>query len=297
MRTVGEILQETRTKKGLTLEDVERETRIRKKNLLALEKSDWNSLPTTFIKGLLKNYSDFLGLEEKKILAFFRREYDEKKASAPKPLSDIKRRFFLTPAIVSFLLVGIVVAGISTYLFVQYRSFTAPPKLEIQEPQDNIKITSTEVNVIGQTWGDAELKINGEPVQVSPGGAFSVAVGLKEGVNIVVISAANKFGKVSTVRKTVVVENPEPKQNVLSSESKTLKLELRITGKSTFVTVEVDSKRVFNGLMVAGGKMNFEAEEKIKVRTKSAGHTKVVIDGQELIFGKEGEEAEKEFTL
>lgn len=297
MRTVGEILQEARTKKGLTLEDVERETRIRKKNLLALEKSDWNSLPTTFIKGLLKNYADFLGLEEKKILAFFRREYDEKNAADPKPLSDNKKRLFLTPSIVSFLLVGLVVAGITSYLFIQYRSFTAPPKLEIQEPKDNIKITSTEVNVIGRTWEDAELRINGEPVQVSPGGAFSVAIGLKDGVNVVVISATNKFGKVNTVRKTVVVEKPEPKQNVLSSQTKTLKMELSITSKSTFVIVEVDSKKVFDGLLVAGGKMNFEAKEKIKVRTKSAGHTKVIIDGHEQIFGKEGEEVEKEFTL
>ena len=296
MRTAGEILKEERTKKGVSLEEVETATKIRKKTLSALESGDWGSVPPTFIKGLLKNYADFLGIDEKRVLAFFRREYDEKKSTNPKLFSSEKRKFYLTPTFVSISLISILVIAVSWYLFSQYQSFTAAPKLEIAEPSDNTKTTSKEVNVIGQTWSDAQVKINGEMVQVSPGGTFSVSVGLKEGVNVLVISSANKFGKITTAKRTIVVETLTQEKNVLAEKNKLLSLDLEIINNSTFVTVDVDGREVFDGLMVTGSVTSFEAKENIKIRTKNAGNTKVVVDGQEMILGKEGEAIEREFT-
>ncbi|MCH7541948.1 DUF4115 domain-containing protein, partial [Patescibacteria group bacterium] len=157
-------------------------------------------------------------------------------------------------------------------------------------------LASNEVNVVGQTWSDADLKINGQSVQVSQGGAFSVAITLKEGINVLTITATNRFGKVSTVKRSIVVERPKPERSVLSSKDNILKLRLQITSKSTFVFVEVDGTKVFEGLMVSESSADFEAAEKIKIRTEDAGNTKVIIDGQELILGEEGEKVEKEFT-
>jgi len=207
MRTVGEILSEARTKKEITLEEAEKATKIRKKILQDLEKGNWNYLPATSIKGLLKNYASFLSLDEKRILAFFRREYDEKRAAKiVKPPQKMIRRFRLTPAVVTSLMLAGVVVVVFLYLFSQYRSFTAAPLLEIEEPKEGAKVSSLEVNVVGRTWDDATLKINGEQVQISPGGTFSVEVRLKEGVNDLTITSANRFGKISTVKRTVVVE-------------------------------------------------------------------------------------------
>ena len=207
MRTVGEILSEARNKKDISLEEAEKATKIRKKILQDLEKGNWNYLPATFIKGLLKNYAYFLSLDEKRILAFFRREYDEKKtAQAAKPPQKLSRKFRLTPAVITSLLLAIVVFAIGFYLFLQYRSFTAPPMLEIQEPKEGAKVSSLEVSVVGRTWEDAVLKINGKQVQVSPGGTFSVPVVLKEGVNTLTITSANRFGKINTVKRTLKVE-------------------------------------------------------------------------------------------
>ena len=296
MRTAGEILKEERTKKGVSLEEVETATKIRKKTLSALESGDWGSVPPTFIKGLLKNYADFLGIDEKRVLAFFRREYDEKKSTNPKLFSSEKRKFYLTPTFVSISLISILVIAVSWYLFSQYQSFTAAPKLEIVEPSDNTKTSSKEVSVIGQTWSDSEVKINGETVQISPSGTFSVSVGLKEGINVLVISSANKFGKITTVKRTIVVEPFTQDRQVLSEKNKTLSLSLQIINNSTFVTVDVDGREVFSGLMVSGSVTSFEAKESIKIKTKNAGNIKVVLDDQEMILGREGETTEREFT-
>lgn len=298
MKTAGEILKEARLKKGLSYSDVEEATKIRKGILRDLEEGNWSGLPPTYVKGLLKNYGEAVGLDEKRVLAFFRREFDEKKAPSPpnKPVERNKRFIRVTPALITSFLISLVTAGIIFYLFVQYQSFTAAPKLEIVEPADNTKISSLEINVIGQSWSDATVKINGEKIQVSPGGAFSVLVGLKEGVNLLTITSENRFGKIRSVKRTVAVEKAAVSLGADTIE-KTLNLDLEIVKKSTQMRIEVDGKEVFSGLMLLGSKKIFVARGKIKIWVEDAVSAKIIIDGEELVLGKEGESVEKEFIL
>ena len=93
-----------------------------------------------------------------------------------------------------------------------------------------------------------------------------------------------------------MVETSEKEKKVLSQENKILKLDLEIKDKSTFVSVEVDGKKVFDGLMVAGSKTIFEAKESLKIKTSDAGNTLVTIGGEKIILGEKGESVEKEFT-
>lgn len=297
MKRAGELLVEARNKKGLTLEEVEKETNIRKRVLQTLEEGDWEVLAPAYAKGLLKNYAKFLDIDEKKVLAFFRRDYDERKqATTVKKLESPGSRLRFTPAAVTVLLISILVLGVFFYLFSQYRSFTAAPKLEIFEPKNNTKLSAPQVNVVGKTYSDAILKINGEKVQVSPGGTFSVSVSLKEGINEINITAENRFGKVSTEKKVVVVDLADEKARSQETPA-ALKLQLSVPKKSTFIEITVDGKQVFAGLMLAGSSKSFEAREKIKVTTENAGSTLVKIDEEEFYLGKEGEKVDREFTL
>jgi len=69
METIGDILRESREQLGLTLEEVERSIRIRKMRLEALERGDFDSLPSRVqALGFLRNYADFLGLDPDKLL-------------------------------------------------------------------------------------------------------------------------------------------------------------------------------------------------------------------------------------
>lgn len=295
MRTVGEILKQEREKKNLTLDQIEKNTKIRKKVLQQLEEGDWGKLSPTYIKGLLKNYAAHLGLNEKNTLAFFRREYDERKAAPPaRKFEQVKSRFHLTPASVTAFLVGLLVVAIFFYLFFQYRTFTSAPRLEIYEPKDNTKISSYEVNVVGKTWSDSTLKINGEGVQISPGGTFSVAVSLRSGVNKLTITAANRFGKINTKTRTIIVESV--KESAVGSTEKSVSLQLKVPKKSVFLQVVIDGKITFDGLMLAGSSKNFQGEEKIKIISEDAGETSVKFGGKEFVLGEKGERVEREFT-
>jgi transcriptional regulator with XRE-family HTH domain len=66
---LGEILRKAREQKGLSLEEVEAITRIRRKHLEALESDDFASLPpATYVKGFVKNYATVLGLDPQQML-------------------------------------------------------------------------------------------------------------------------------------------------------------------------------------------------------------------------------------
>src|SRR3989344_6157026 len=121
MRTVGEILVEARKKKNLTFEQVEKETKIRKKILQQLEEGNWDELSPTYAKGLLKNYASYLELDEKRVLAFFRREYDEKKEKTATRLEKLRPRFSFTPTSITVFSIGLLVLGIFAYLFFEYQ--------------------------------------------------------------------------------------------------------------------------------------------------------------------------------
>jgi len=68
--TIGEILRAAREKKKLSIEQVHRETRISVQTIRALEQDDFGALPSeTYLKGFLRTYAEFLGLDGGKLWA------------------------------------------------------------------------------------------------------------------------------------------------------------------------------------------------------------------------------------
>lgn len=69
MDEIGHILREARENKGLTLEDVQANTRINVRYLTALETGRYDALPTpVHVRGFLRNYARFLGLDPQPLL-------------------------------------------------------------------------------------------------------------------------------------------------------------------------------------------------------------------------------------
>ena len=64
MFEIGNSLREARVRQGLDYSQVELATKIRAKYLRALEEEQFEILPTgTYIKGFMRSYADFLGLD------------------------------------------------------------------------------------------------------------------------------------------------------------------------------------------------------------------------------------------
>jgi transcriptional regulator with XRE-family HTH domain len=81
---LGNLLREAREAKGLTLAEVQEETRISRKFLDALENGQFESLPTSVhVRGYLRNYARYLNLDPEPLLD----RYELSRANGPAPVA------------------------------------------------------------------------------------------------------------------------------------------------------------------------------------------------------------------
>jgi hypothetical protein len=85
---IGRSLREAREARGLALEAVEKDTKIRARYLHALEEERFGELPgEAYARGFLRTYADHLGLDGPEVLAAYRarQRVHEEAAVAPRP--------------------------------------------------------------------------------------------------------------------------------------------------------------------------------------------------------------------
>jgi cytoskeleton protein RodZ len=70
---IGTTLREARVRRNLTLQQVEEDIKIRVKYVQAMENEDWDVMPgVTYVKGFLRTYATYLGLDPDVIIGEFR---------------------------------------------------------------------------------------------------------------------------------------------------------------------------------------------------------------------------------
>ena len=73
MFEIGTTLREARVRRNLTLQQVEEDIKIRVKYVQAMENEDWDVMPgVTYVKGFLRTYATYLGLDPDVIIGEFR---------------------------------------------------------------------------------------------------------------------------------------------------------------------------------------------------------------------------------
>src|SRR3989344_602829 len=137
MKTTGEIFFSQRHLKKLSLVKIARDLRIKKEYLEALEAGDWQNLPEPpFVKGFIKSYAQYLGLDPSHMTALYRREYDEKKYPSRAVIRRPKKIVFTYNRLIAIAIFFVIFTFVG-YLVAQYLSLLSAPKLEIDTPQDD----------------------------------------------------------------------------------------------------------------------------------------------------------------
>jgi len=86
MTELGKSLSQARVQRGLTLEDCERDTRISKRYLDALEREDWRVFPApVYSRAFLRTYAQYLGLNPAELMRLFQTQTEEPPAFKPLP--------------------------------------------------------------------------------------------------------------------------------------------------------------------------------------------------------------------
>ena len=218
MSKLGDILRGQREGKGITLDQAAADTRIREKFLKALEDADYQSLPgAVYTKGFLRNYAEYLDLDQEELVVLFHQERGTVGPEAPRtfrPMRPIMHRSLIfTPAV---LVPVVVLAGIVLfvgYLYYQFTSFAVAPALDIYDPATDAIAQDAQFVLHGRTVPAGRVT-----VQVFPGpltlsdihpdadGSFSATVSLTTGANHIIVEVLDQSGKVSRVSRSVLLQ-------------------------------------------------------------------------------------------
>ena len=202
MLTAGEILKRERVKKNLSLTEISKQTKIKEKYLLALEDNNWNLFESpVYIEGLIKTYARFLGLNYKKVLPFFYRDYEgEEKITFRRRVSE---KYF-TPTIKKFftMLSFFIFFVFFIYFGYQLKIFLTPPKVVILSPKTDVFYNENLIKIIGKTEKETTITIFGEKIYPNEEGIFEYDFPLKKGKNELVIELEGANG-----RKTIFKKN------------------------------------------------------------------------------------------
>ncbi len=75
MKTVGEQLRAEREKKGLSIKEIETAISIRALYINAIEEGNYTLIPgEVYLKGFIRNYANYLGLDGQEVVASYRQE-------------------------------------------------------------------------------------------------------------------------------------------------------------------------------------------------------------------------------
>lgn len=147
-------------------------------------------------------------MDPKKVLAFFRRDYDRhedvkfKKRVSLSNLTSESRQVFKIISIISFL-------AILFYFGYQLKLFFLPPAITIISPKTANFTTETRIDIIGKTEKDTMVLINGNREYIDKNGEVTYDLFLKEGANKVIIELTGANGKKTVVEKIFTKKSPQ----------------------------------------------------------------------------------------
>lgn len=210
MVNVGERLCEERVKRGYSLEEVSKATKIRHSFLLALEKGEYKKLPSgTYVYGFVRSYARFLGLPEHEILALFKRGYAEERFIKVLPDGFVREDDFPLSKIKfvkNFKVLVSIFIGLLAYIFFQYRSAIFNPPLSVSRPSEGEISKTQQVTIIGKTDPNAAVFVNSELAVLDKDGSFKKIVTVFSGRTKIIVKSINNFNKATTIERNIEVK-------------------------------------------------------------------------------------------
>lgn len=208
---ISEQLRAARKAKNLKLEDAAKKLNISRKYLEALEKDEYDKLPPgVYGKNFLREYAVFLGLDYDELAKAFTAENQTKQSGGRQELFSkqvVKSRHFMAaPKIIKN--AAIIAAAAVCFIYLGYRleKIVSPPNLSIYKPTENFITEKNSLEIIGKTEKEARIIINGELILSNAAGDFNKTINLKNGINIITITASNKYGRDNTIVKQVLAK-------------------------------------------------------------------------------------------
>lgn len=286
--TLGEKLKKLRQQYRMSYLEIAKATRIQAKYLEALENGEYEKLPAeVYVRGFLRSYARYLGLDDEAFLKLYDKERNIRaNLGQEKPEKELSRypamnAWVVTPRAALIVLIALILGGTFLYLFSEFRSFVAEPRLVILEPLSGATIEGAGIVVRGKTDPGVDITVNGEPVFVGSDGAFAESLTLQAGLNRITIQATNRFEK--TKEESIAVESRLREESDLDLEtieaSSGYSFAVRARDQSVDVTIANGETILYSGTLLPGKEERFESlQGEVKLSTDNALSTEISLD-------------------
>lgn len=209
--TASEQLRRARQEKKLKLSQISKKINIKEEYLSCLEKGEYEKLPQgVYGKNFLREYAFFLGLNYKKLAEDYDAEINISEVKNRKELFSkqiVKKRHLLAaPKIFKNILIFLIICVCFIYLGYKINKIISPPILIIGNPATDFATDKNSLLITGQTQAEAGLTINSQTILTDKNGKFSQEIRLKNGINIITITAKKKYGRGNTAIRHVLVK-------------------------------------------------------------------------------------------
>jgi len=277
MDELGHILREARETKGLSLEQVQEETRINATYLAAMENGEYAVLPSpVHVRGFLRNYARFLGLDPQPLLERYSQSQSyhslpgantrDIDISSDTPLPSRIDQPFFDPVNVevdigsrrdpeSAVRLIIIAALIIAVALVTNRFL--PLVLNNKDGSD--AITESITGVVEGVLNNGDEVSTEVAEAVEDGSTVNTALENSE-----VITSTSR-----TNEAAVIIPTPSPTRPPLPATMEQIALKLEITER-TWLEATIDDEVQFSGIARAGDAFEWTAEEEAKLLTGNA---------------------------
>ena len=254
---LGDLLRETREQKNLSLDDVEKGTNIRKLYIKSIEEGNYEKLPgEVFLKGFIKTYGKFLGLDSQKLIEQYKQE-----KNTPNPAEEINIETKKEE-----------VAPSPTEENKQQEKNSSTKILNIQQKKENNipKIDSFSAN---QEYLQSHKNNSKRNILL----VVAILIVIIGAVVVFISSQGSSDTKTTTTTETVTVtENQakEPAPIVSGAEVKA------VFNEDCWTEVKVDGKVVLSETVKKGNTLTWKGDKQVDVTVGNAGAVDVTFNNQ-----------------
>ena len=211
---VGQRLKARRKELGVSLAQVELDTKIRGKFLTQLESGDYSKLPNDiYTRGFVQQYASYLGVSGQLMAEQYVAERGGAiEAETKAPRIEKPHRFIVTGRLLGFAITFLIVAAVIGYLGLQFSSLAAAPRLLLTSPASDATIDGSSVRISGSTTPGSDVSVNDTLVPSDANGQFSDTLALQDGINTIRISSRSKLGKTTLITRNIIAHLPKIEQ-------------------------------------------------------------------------------------
>lgn len=281
--TIGEKLKEAREVKGLTLQDVQENIKIRKRYLEALENNNFDLIPgEAYIKAFIKGYAGFLELDHLQLFEQYQELKDDEEKKKEEILEEKNKSINIhNKTIISSIIVIVILVVLAFLIYNIFLLNDSRNNIGFVSENDSVQAISDDLN------HEDDFENNNSQLNDNSLDNLYGETGDKQNDSELILENKEK------IDINTNVNNSEDLTEDKLSKIKSKSVDIIVTERS-WIQILVDDQKVFEGILYDGENKSYNYSKTLTMKIGNAAGIKVRKGNRVLgPWGKQGEVIKK----